>query len=96
MEIKRNDTEMKITETEIARLREENERLRKEIMESLREQLTKVASDAEHYRAEAQRNADIGRQIHTEAQAEIERLKTRVQSLEQLPNDRPTYPGRTT
>ena len=78
-------------------LQAENEKLRQEIeayrlreLESLRDQLAEAKAEAAHYRSEAQRNADLGRKIHAEQQAEIDRLQNRLQSLEQLPNARLT------
>jgi hypothetical protein len=64
----------------------EDHRLRE--LSDLREQLAQAKADAAHYRAEVERNADLGRQIHQEAEAERIRLQTRIQSLEQLPNGR--------
>jgi len=79
---------------EIEKLREQVEGYRQRELADLREQLASAKADAVHYRAEAERNATIGRQIHTESQAEIARLRARVQSLEHLPNARPAVqPG---
>lgn len=81
---------------DVERLQAENEALRAELdgcrrreLEALRTQLAEAKAAAEHYRLEAQRNADLGREIHREGQAESARLKARIQSLEQLPNARP-------
>ena len=77
------------------RLQAENQELRQQVeayrqgeLTTLREMLAEAKTASAHYRAEAERNAELGRQIHREAQSEIERLKTRVQALEHLPNAR--------
>ncbi len=76
------------------RLQAENESLREEIdgyrqreLADLRQQLAEAKSDVVHYRAEAERNANTGRQIYNEAQAELTRLRDQVRSLEELRND---------
>jgi hypothetical protein len=81
-----------------AELQAENEALRQQIeehrqreLEALRQQLTEARADAAHYRAEAERNASVGRQIHLESQEELNRLRARIQALENLPNARPTF-----
>ena len=75
-------------QAENAELREQLEAYRLRELSDLREQLAQARADAAHYRAEAERNANIGRQIHLEAQAEIEHLRTRVQASERIPNAR--------
>ncbi len=74
-------------------LRDEVEAYRRRELADLREQLALATANVDHYRAEAQRNADLGRQIHTEAQVQIEKLKSRIQALEVLPNARVTPPA---
>jgi len=69
-------------------LREQVEAYRHRELADLRDQLAVAKADASHYRAEAERNAGIGRQIHAESQAEIARLRDRVQTLEGMPNAR--------
>lgn len=71
-----------------AELRQQLEDHRLRELSDLREQLAQARADVVHYRAEALRNADVGQQIHREAEAERTRLQTRIQSLEQLPNGR--------
>ena len=78
-----------------ARILAENETLRQQVeayrqgeLTTLRESLAEAKNASAHYRTEAERNAELGRQIHREGQSEIERLKTRVQALEHLPNAR--------
>lgn len=86
--------------SDLERLKVENQRLREEIegyrqreLADAREQLATATAQVDHYRAEAQRNADLGRQIHTEAQVQIEKLKSRIQALEILPNARVIPPA---
>lgn len=86
-----SDTEK--LQTEVDGLRQQLEAYRQRELDALRGQLAEATASTAHYRAEAQRNADLGRQIHTEAQAEISRLVFRVQSLEQLPNARERLAG---
>lgn len=73
---------------EIESLRQQVEEFRRSELASLKEQLASARADVLHYRGEAQRNADLGRQIHLEAQTEISRLQERVGMLERLPNGR--------
>jgi len=74
-------------------LRQELEANRQRELTDLRQQLTEAKADAAHYRAEAERNANLGRQIHAEGQAEITRLRERIQLLENVPNVRPARPA---
>jgi hypothetical protein len=83
---------------ELERLRAENEKLRSTIdgmrqreMEALREQLALALKDVDHYRQEAIRNADQGRKIYIEMQAEIQKLRDRLAAKEALPNARPQF-----
>jgi len=83
--------------SDIEALKAENESLRQQVevyrlseLESLRAQLAEAKAAAAHFRAEAERNANIGRQIHLEAEAERTRLMARIQALEQIPNARST------
>jgi len=71
-----------------AELRQQIEAHRQHELASLQEQLVAARADAIHYRAEAERNASIGRQIHLEAQGEISRLREKVAALERTPNAR--------
>lgn len=86
---------------ELERLQAENQELREQLAEfrrrevdALRANLAAAQADAVHYRAEAERNAATGRQIHAEAQAEINRLRDQVRRLQTIPNARPPAPGR--
>lgn len=64
-------------------LRAELEGFRQRELEGLRSQLAEAKDLVAHYRAEAERNATIGRTIHAESQAEISRLRERLATLEQ-------------
>lgn len=75
-------------EAENVELRKQVESYRLRELADLREQLAQAKDDAAHFRAEAERNAALGRQIHQEAEVERNRLQARIQSLEQLPNAR--------
>ena len=75
---------------ELQVLRQQVEEFRRSELTNLKEQLASAMADVSHYRAEAQRNADLGRQIHLEAQTTISRLQERLSALEQLPNARDT------
>ena len=76
-------------------LQAENEQLRllveeyrqREVVE-LRQALTEARVEAAHYRAEADRNANIGRQIHVESQATIADLRSKLESTQRIPNAR--------
>jgi len=72
---------------EVERLRAEVEGYRTRELEQLRAQLAQALADLEHYRAEAQRNADVGRAIYAESQAEIMRLQQKLDA-QVLPNAR--------
>jgi hypothetical protein len=75
-------------QAENAELRQQIEDHRLRELSELRELLAQARADAAHFRAEAERNVELGRQIHREAEAERIRLQTRIQSLERLPNGR--------
>ena len=77
-------------QAEVETLRHQVEQHRLSELSALRESLAEARADAAHFRQEAQRNADVGRQIAVEAQQELARLRERVQTLEQLPNARST------
>lgn len=81
--------------SDIDKLQAENEALRQQVeayrlreLEDLRSQLAEAKAAAAHYRAEAERNAEAGRAIHREAQAEINRLRTKIEAGENLKNGR--------
>lgn len=77
-------------EAEIKELREQVEAYRRRELAELHEQLASAQANVLHYRSEAQRNADLGQQIHAEGQSQNERLRARIQVLETLPNARVT------
>lgn len=81
-------TDLESVQAENQQLRAEIEAYRLRELESLKTQLAEAKAEAAHYRSEAQRNADLGRKIYSEQQAEIDRLRTRLQTMEQLPNAR--------
>ena len=70
-------------------LRLELEGLRQRELSELREQLALAKDQAAHFRAEAERNAALGRRIHSEGQAEIQRLRAAMESTP-IQNGRPT------
>jgi 2',3'-cyclic-nucleotide 2'-phosphodiesterase (5'-nucleotidase family) len=76
-------------------LKAENKRLsklveeyRKKEVEELRQRLAEAEAMVEHYRAEAQRNADVGRQISSEYEKKINELKGRVETYERAASPR--------
>ena len=77
-------------QAENAELRQQLEDHRLRELSDLREHLAQARVDAAHYRAEAERNVEIGRQIHREAEIERIGLQARIQSLERMPNERTT------
>lgn len=80
-------------------LQAENDRLRKEIeayrqreLAALREQLAEARASVRHYKEEAERNAQVGRQIHLTAQETIQELRSKLQARDAiLPNSRPGF-----
>ena len=77
---------------ELIRLRQQVEEYRLRELESLQTQLAEAKANAEHYRAEAERNAQIGHQIAREAEAERARLRERISVLEQSSSVRTSRP----
>jgi len=71
-------------QVEIDKLRAEIEDYKQRELADLRTALTAALSDVAHYRSEAQRNADLGREIHTTAQEEITRLRSQIEVKEQV------------
>jgi hypothetical protein len=70
-------------QAEVERLRAELEAYRQRELADLKTALATARQDAEHFRREAQRNADIGRQIAAEAEARIATLKAQVEAIQQ-------------
>lgn len=68
---------------EVARLREEVEAHRRREMEAIRASLAAAQAAAEHYRAEAHRNADIGRQIAADYQRQLAELRAKMEAMTQ-------------
>lgn len=75
-------------QAEVERLRAEVESYRQREVAELRTALAAAREDAAHYRAEAQRNADLGRQIAAEYQNKITELQTKLNAREDLSNGR--------
>ena len=79
----------------------ENEKLRAILdecrqreLDDLRQRLADATESARHYREEAQRNADLGRQIAADYERQVRDLQSRNQILEQArANVRPNRPG---
>ena len=70
--------------TEIERLKAEVESYRQRELADLRTALAAAREETNHYRAEANRNADLGRQIHAEMQLEIDRLRSQIETKERV------------
>jgi multidrug resistance efflux pump len=81
-------SELEKLRAEVSELRQQVESYRLFELEALRSQLAEARAQAQHYRSEAERNAELGRQIHREAQEEMTRLRTKIQAQEALPNAR--------
>lgn len=82
-------------EDQIKSILDENNRLRSLIEEQrqreladLRQRLVEAEAKVEHYRAEAQRNADIGKQIAAQYEQKVMELKTKVEVYERTGNTR--------
>jgi HAMP domain-containing protein len=67
--------------SEVERLRQEVEAARLREIEVAQSELARLRAEVKHYRAEAERNAVIGRRIYVEMQGEVERLKNTIQVL---------------
>lgn len=65
-------------QAEVERLRAEVEAYRQQELLSLREALAAMTAERDHYKAEAYRNADLGRQIHADSQVELAKLRTEL------------------
>ena len=66
-------------ESEVERLRAEVESYRQRELTELRSALAAARQEADHFRAEAHRNADIGRQIAAQSQQQISELRTTLE-----------------
>lgn len=65
-------------ESELERLRAEVEQRRQQELNDLRQRLSEALLEVEHYKGEAHRNAEIGRQIAAEAQKTIDGLRNQL------------------
>lgn len=72
-------------------LEQENEELRHQLesyrqreISELQERLSVAVAEADHFRSEAHRNAELGRQIASEAQATIADLRAKLSVYEKL------------
>lgn len=74
----------KALQAEVDGLRAELESYRQRELEDLRAQLAAARQEASHYKGEALRNAEAGRQIHLEAQEQITKLRAQLETKEQL------------
>ena len=81
-------SDMERLQSEVDKLREELEQHRQRELADLKDQLAQAQTAAAHYRAEAERNAELGRQIHREMQAEIDKLRGKLDS-QVIQNGRP-------
>jgi hypothetical protein len=70
-----------VLQAEVDRLRAEIESYRERELTELKTSLAVARQEAVHFRAEAQRNADVGRQIASEAQEQIATLRSQIESL---------------
>lgn len=66
---------------EIEKLRAELDEFRRRELSDLKSALAAAMLDRDHYRSEAYRNAEIGRQIAREHQAENDKLKAQIAAL---------------
>lgn len=67
-----------MADSELDRLRREVEALRQREVDDLRKQVEQLTAERDHYRDEAHRNAELGRQIASQSEAEISALTTQV------------------
>lgn len=68
-------------QSEIDELRQQVEAYRQRELADLKSALAVARQEAEHYRGEAHRNADIGRKIAMESQREITELRAKLDAL---------------
>lgn len=69
---------------EVERLRNEVESYRQRELDGLRASLAAALAERDHYKTEAYRNASVGQQISAELQAEIARLRSQMDTKEQV------------
>lgn len=82
-------------QAEVERLRAEVQAYRERELADLRAALAQSREEAAHYKAEAQRNADLGRQIDASHQETIAMLKSQLDAarLLQVSSRRPIANG---
>lgn len=88
-----DDESIKVVLEENTKLRALLEQHRERELADLRQRTLEAEAKVEHYRNEAQRNADIGRQIASEYEKKIMELKAKVEAYERTATARPV-PGR--
>jgi predicted ATPase len=69
-------------ESENQRLRDQVEAYRQQELTDLRSRLAEAERARDHYRQEAQRNADVGRQIAAQAEQEIQSLRAQLEAIQ--------------
>ena len=74
---------------ELQLLRNEIAAYQQRELDDLRRRAVDAETKAEHYRREAERNADVGRQIYAQSQEQIARLQAKLESATKLENGRP-------
>jgi len=83
--------ELAALQAEVAKLRQVVDEHRRSEIDRLRSELETALTAADHYRAEATRNADLGRQIYAEMKAKVDNLESQLKAMQQLPNGRPSF-----
>ncbi len=68
-------------QSEVEKLRGELEAHRQRELAELRSALASASAAAAHYRQEAERNADLGRKIHQQAETTIAELRATITHL---------------
>lgn len=76
-----NEDELK---SEVERLRAEVESYRQRELADLKDSLATMTRERDHYRSEAQRNADVGREIASAAQEQVAELRGKLAVREQV------------
>lgn len=66
---------------EVERLRSQVASYRQREMDDLQSSLARARADADHYRSEAHRNAELGRKIALEYQKQITELRAELEVL---------------
>ena len=79
-------------ESELEQLRRQVEEYRLRELADLREQLAEQKALVAHYRSEAQRNADLGRQIDAQYREEVALLRSKLALTTELQSVRQPRP----